>query len=526
MGYFFRGLLVVLFFTCAVLFNIGLVDIRFEEINYLLGNAALDQDASNALGIIAKYELIKRRMEFGEEDVENYELEARIQALISGDHFTKDEEEQKKKKYLAPVKFLLNSIRFTLGKEIINPQKENKIIKVLEIGYFWERNRKYPEAIKIYNDVLDMPEIGPDLRSVVLMHKAFCHSMMSEYKKAMEVYEEVINTYPNTEAGVISWKLLDFIASIEEKRETVEKADLTNFERAKQYYLLMDYRNSIKYFSIFLQENKEGVNIAEARYFKGRSHEELGESDEAVNEYRYTIRVDKTKKWAREANRRMLMLGEFYDHQKKMAIEAKKQLAAYQDDSFMNKVDKYKEMVSKSSIRDEMINNYPGKLTKREGEKNIMGLIDSIGEIDLTGEKDRKKKEEEMDRYRRELVARGIKAREEQRMLELRKMLTSHASRRPSYLKKTIDGNIGQLQYIYNKNMLRKGIRLSGKMLVEISIQPNGSIGHTKIINSNMGDTEFEKKVLVKIKTWRFNAVPDSLGSLNIRYPFEFNEEL
>jgi len=62
-------------------------------------------------------------------------------------------------------------------------------------------------------------------------------------------------------------------------------------------------------------------------------------------------------------------------------------------------------------------------------------------------------------------------------------------------------------------------------VLVEMSIQPNGSIKSTKIINSNVGDTEFERMVLAKIKTWKFNAVPDSLGSLNIRYPFEFYEE-
>lgn len=523
MAIFFRSFLVLLFFSTAVLFNVGLIDIRFEEIDYLLGNAALDQDASNALGIIAKYELIKRRMEFGEEDTENYELEARVQALISGDHFAKNEEMQKKK-YLVPVRFLLNSIRFTLGKEIINPQEENKIIKVLEIGYFWERNRKYLEAIKIYDEVLGMPELGPDLRSVVLMHKAFCHSMMSEYKKAMDVYEGIINTYPSTEAGIISWKLLDFLVSIEKKRAKVEKTDLSNFERAKQYYLLMDYRNSIKYFSIFLQDKKKGQGIVEARYFKGRSHEELGESDEAVDEYRFTIRIDKKKKWAREANRRMLMLGEFYDYQKKMSNEAKKQLAAYQDDSFMNKLNKYKGMISESSIRDEIIKDRPGKLAKRDGDKDIMNLIDSIGEIDFSGKKDRKKQEQEMEKFRQGLIAKGFKTNEERRMFERKKILTTNVYRRPSYLKKTIDGNTKQLQYIYNRR-LRRGIQLSGKMLVEIHISSNGSVGGANIIKSSMGDTKFEKMILAKINTWKFNPVPDSLGTLKIRYPFEFYEE-
>ena len=52
-------------------------------------------------------------------------------------------------------------------------------------------------------------------------------------------------------------------------------------------------------------------------------------------------------------------------------------------------------------------------------------------------------------------------------------------------------------------------------------IIPLGTTGESPCVT----DTEFEKMILAKIKTWKFNAVPDSLGSLNIRYPFEFYEE-
>jgi len=517
----------LIFFIITVLFNIGLIDIRFEEINYLLGKVALDEDASNAFSIVAKYELIKRRMELGEESTENYELEARIQALTSGDQFTKrDDGLYKKKQYLIPVRFFLNSVRFLLGKEIISLQEENKIIKVLEIGYFWERNRKYPEAIKIYDDALGMTGLGTGVRAAVLLHKAFCHSMMSEYEKAKEIYERVIYMYPNTEAGMISWKLLDFLESIEEKREQVKSTNLNDFEKAKQYYLVMDYRNSIKYFSIFLQNNEKDKRVAEARYFKGRSHEELGETEVAVEEYRKTIKIDKTKRWAREANRRMLMLGEFYDYQKKMADEAQKQLAAYQDGSFMNKVDRFREMMTESSLREELLNKEGSKKRKKDSvDKDVMDLINSIGDLDLTGEKDRKKAlEKEMEKFRKELIASGIKSEAQIKEFERKRALRGNPFRRPSMLKRTIDGNVNQLRYIYNKK-LRKGVRLSGKIFVEMRIEPNGGISSAKVINSNMGDQGFEDDVLTKISTWKFKPVPDSLGALNIRYPFEFYEE-
>ena len=44
-----------------------------------------------SLGIVAKYELIKHRMLYGEQNDDNYELEAKMQALTSGDQFEKEE---------------------------------------------------------------------------------------------------------------------------------------------------------------------------------------------------------------------------------------------------------------------------------------------------------------------------------------------------------------------------------------------------------------------------------------------------
>jgi len=79
------SVLILLGFT--ILFNIVLVDIRFSEINYLLGKIASRDRISNTFSIVAKYELIKRRMLFGEDQNSDYELEAKIQALTSGNQF-------------------------------------------------------------------------------------------------------------------------------------------------------------------------------------------------------------------------------------------------------------------------------------------------------------------------------------------------------------------------------------------------------------------------------------------------------
>lgn len=522
---FTRIFLVLLLLAVTVFFNIGVIDIRMQEMSYLIGKVAAQQDVPMSLGIVAKYELIKQRMLYGEQNENNYELEAKIQCLISGDQYVKQESVWKTKAYRVPVRLLLNTIRFAIGKPIISLKEEDKILNVLEIGYFWERNRKYQEAITIYNQVLAKPGIQPDLQSAVMIHKAFCHSLLSEYDISKSTYERVISMFPNTDAGVLSWKLLDFIESMEKQRNTLEKKGLSDFEKAKQFYLVMDYRNSVKYYSIFLQENAVSPKKYEALFYKGRSHEELGEGEEAIMTYQRVIKDDATRQWAKQANRRMLMIGEFYDQKKQISDEAKKQLAAYKDQNFINNIEQYASMVSESSLRQELMNDYSKKeeKTKAGGDDSLLSIINKIGSLDLTGEK-AARKQEETERIRSELIAQGKLSLAEIKELDRRKSLEENPYRRPGAIKTIIDENASQLKYLYNKR-LRQGIKLSGKMIVEMAIRPDGSIRSARVARSNIGDKSFEEDIVKQVLKWKFKSVVDSLGDMTVNYPMEFTEE-
>ena len=521
---FLRLFIFLLVFACTALFNAGIIDIRFEEIRYLLGTIAETDHVSNTFGIVAKYELIKRRMELGEENLTNYEFEAKMQALTSGD-IVEENKNSVKKIYRIPVQLLLNGIRTVLGKPLIKPKEEDKIFSILEIGYLWERNRKYAEALKIYDEVLSTAQLQIEIRAAVLVHKAFCYSMLSRYDQSKNIYEQVINLYPNTEAGILSWKLLDFITSMEKERASVQKRRLTGMKKAKQFYLLMDFRNAIKNYSMFLTVDQKPSVAAEARFFKGRSHEELGEVEEAMMEYRAVIKRDQTKKWARQANRRMLMLGEFYEQKQTIAKEAKKQLEAYQDQMFIKNVEKYASLVSRTSLKKELTKNRPADGDVARMNDSIMSLINRIGNLDLAGsEREEREKKKKIEKMHRELLQNGSLSTAEVRELKRRQYLADNPYRRPSALKQLIDANASQLRYLYNKR-LRSGIRLSGKMLMEIKIRADGGIGSVQVLQSDMGDAQFEQQVTAQIGNWKFKAVPDSLGELTVNYPFEFYEE-
>ncbi|HEX2956065.1 MAG TPA: TonB family protein [Chitinispirillaceae bacterium] len=513
----FKLLPVFLLFILTILFNIGMINIRFDDIRYLLGSIASEEDVANTFGIVAKYELVKRRMQYGEENIANFELEAKMQTIISSEI---EKTETTQPFYREPLRLCINGIRLFLGKKIINPKEDDKIFGVLEIAYLWERNRKYTEALKIYDDILATANnIQHSLRAAIMVHQAFCYSMISNYDKAKVIYENVINLFPSTEAGILAWKLLDFIQSMEKERLSVAKSNVNDLEKAKQYYLLMDFKNAIKQYSKIVDKTNTS-RMAEAHFFKGRSHEELGETEEAIIEYKLVQKMDNQMDWGRQANRRLLMLGEFYEKQKSIADEAKKQLEKYQDQQFLKNMEVYSSFIPEGSLKNELLTE---SHKSGSADDSILKMIDNIGKIDLEGKSNPEKNKpvtvniQKIDNDTKMTSA-------EYRELERKQLLNQNPYRRPAYLKDIIDNNSQQLRYIYNKR-LRSGIRISGHLLVEMSINPDGAVGSIRIVQSNIGDQTFENDIAEMIKTWRFNQIPDSLGSLTVNYPFEFSEE-
>jgi TonB family protein len=242
-------------------------------------------------------------------------------------------------------------------------------------------------------------------------------------------------------------------------------------------------------------------------------------------EYRAVMKKDPSKMWARQANRRMLMLGEFYNRQKSIADEAKRQLEAYQDQMFIKNVEKYSQMVETGTLKGELAKAAMKKNRGTAGNDSILKMIDKIGNLEHVGDDSlAAKKRAEAEILQKELIEKGTMSKAEISELKRRQYLAGNPYRRPSSLKKVIDGHSSALQYIYNKR-LRTGIKLSGKMLVGIEIMADGSVSEAKVIQSNMGDQQFENDIVQQIQRWKFRAVPDSLGSLTVNYPFEFYEE-
>jgi TonB family protein len=509
MRMYLRIVLSLIFVGAIVLYNFLLVDVRFEELYSLLGSAAAREEALITLGILAKYESVNMGAAV-EDDPCVVDLGQEMKAILSdapakGTSWKGD--------YGVPVRYVVKGIRLLLGKKVISPKEEDQIINVLKIGYFFERNRKYRPALKIYDDVLRTGGVDPVIRASVMMHKAFCISMMGNFKESKLIYEQVINQYSAAGgAGALSWKLIDCIQDMELKRKAVETLEAPALVKARKFYNVMDFHGAVSMYTAAEEIGLPANAASEARYYKGRALEVLGKASEAEGEYHTLIRNDRKSIWTEKADCRLKTMDQFYEQEKYIAGEAQRRLAAYRDRKFSEKFKLYALDASQNVLRDELLGG-GAQSGKASGQDSLRSALLNIGTMDLTGESSAAVQQQKLDSLRNALVEKGesgpagIKG--------------SHPYRRPTALKMVIDNHKNELDALY-KARLRSKIRLSGKMLVAFSIRADGTVAIPSIVQSDIGDQIFEKEVLTCIQSWKFKPVPAGAGDITIEYPFEF----
>lgn len=79
--------------------------------------------------------------------------------------------------------------------------------------------------------------------------------------------------------------------------------------------------------------------------------------------------------------------------------------------------------------------------------------------------------------------------------------------------------NKGTIFSLYNR-ALRKDPTLQGKIVVELTIAPSGQVTKVRIISSELNNSELEKKLMARIKLFRFK--PRQVDTLIVKYPIDF----
>ena len=76
------------------------------------------------------------------------------------------------------------------------------------------------------------------------------------------------------------------------------------------------------------------------------------------------------------------------------------------------------------------------------------------------------------------------------------------------------------LYRIYNRE-LRKNPTLQGKMVLRITIEPDGKVSACSVDSSDMDSPSLDKKIAARVKKFNFGA-KEGVPTITILYPIDF----
>jgi TonB family protein len=79
------------------------------------------------------------------------------------------------------------------------------------------------------------------------------------------------------------------------------------------------------------------------------------------------------------------------------------------------------------------------------------------------------------------------------------------AARGSEEIELVFDRNKGAIYALYNR-ALRDNPELKGKLVLELTITPAGEVSDCHVVSSELGDTELERKIVARVKLFKFEA--------------------
>ena len=95
----------------------------------------------------------------------------------------------------------------------------------------------------------------------------------------------------------------------------------------------------------------------------------------------------------------------------------------------------------------------------------------------------------------------------------------SVAKRSADEIERVFQQNKGGIFAIYNR-ALRKNPLLEGQVVIELTISPGGQVTAVKVLSSELGDETLERKLVLKIKKFKFSKA--NVAEITVTYPIDF----
>lgn len=323
-----------------------IADIRFRELKTSLQNVGSERSTGASLSLIARYQFVQNRYNEGGEKAADYLVEGELMAAASYELAKGEAAGDKAGLFERIVVAVMNFAGRLTNSKPISDLNEDQGQKILEVAFFYERRREFAKAIEAYNASLKNYAQRKDMLAYIFLHRGFCYSNLGKRSEALADYRQAKAYDPGqgefgTTAEVLALFLLDInkrLALVEQMNDSVEKGELL--------YLLMSYERAIDTLNVAIRRAPD----QKAFFFRGRSFEETGKTANAIADYRRVIALGRQSEWSAKANRRLYILGTYYEADQKLTEESKLMAKAVGDEKFIRENQTYAQTVDSEKI--------------------------------------------------------------------------------------------------------------------------------------------------------------------------------
>lgn len=316
-----------------IVFNDINIQIRMREVKVFLQRSNRTDNSIDHIGLVMMYRLHRDMYEnrITSEDVSM--IEVRLNSILSSVESEKVIPQGKYVYATVPVVYAINFIRGIIGMPDLSDSSADAENGAIDIAYYFERSRLYHRAIEEYQGIIDAGVSDRNTASGVLLHMGYCYSILGDYENARRFYLRVIKDYGDINIAVTAAILLRYIEGFRSETERILATEKDSVNKGEKLYKLIAFRESLE----VLARVEKSVSPAEKpriKFLKGRTLEELGEVEKAVDIYQGIVMEDSSSKYAIEANRRIFVAGSITPSGGKLLQLAEKNSLMIKDSSF------------------------------------------------------------------------------------------------------------------------------------------------------------------------------------------------
>ncbi|HSQ41176.1 MAG TPA: tetratricopeptide repeat protein [Fibrobacteraceae bacterium] len=201
--------------------------------------------------------------------------------------------------------YVINALRHATGKAHLASPEEMQSLVLLERAFQYERNRDYANALQTYAQVDSDVRENPRIMGLIGLHQGVSLAMLGSLDSARTAFHEVIQQHPSDDLGQTAKALLDYMEGLIQERAVVLKSGFDPLTRARKMSALLQCRELLS----SPERPTDSAGQMEMMMLRARCEEELGHVSAAVRDYGGVIRLAGQNELARDANRRLYVLG-------------------------------------------------------------------------------------------------------------------------------------------------------------------------------------------------------------------------